>query len=216
MLSSALAFATLSSQVTNNASVVLLLEWRSKRLLFVGDAEWDAQFKQGKANGGWNVMWNQRREALGAPVDFLKVGHHGSANATPWNQTGTLQEPLVILHAILPVPTEGQAARAAAVVSTAREKYETIPCTELLAEIGRRVRNAKDYASLLGAVAEQLPRFDEFEAAFIAKRQPERTDLDRRLSPAGARALVSSWSARPTYLGRPCRPQPGRGGPERP
>ena len=51
MMSSAFAFAELSSKVTNNTSVVLLIEWKGKRLLFVGDAEWDTKFKDGKANG---------------------------------------------------------------------------------------------------------------------------------------------------------------------
>ena len=58
MLSTALAFANLDGKVCNNTSVVLLLEWRGKRLLFVGDAEWDGGFKKGKGNGSWNVMWN--------------------------------------------------------------------------------------------------------------------------------------------------------------
>ena len=48
MLSSAFAFAELSSKVTNNTSVVLLIEWKGKRLLFVGDAEWDTKFKDGQ------------------------------------------------------------------------------------------------------------------------------------------------------------------------
>ncbi|MEI9423437.1 hypothetical protein O7A70_19925 [Mesorhizobium sp. Cs1299R1N1] len=50
MLSSALAFAELSSKVTNNTSVVLLIEWGKKRLLFVGDAEWDTGFKESRSN----------------------------------------------------------------------------------------------------------------------------------------------------------------------
>ena len=64
MMSSAFAFAELSSKVTNNTSVVLLIEWKGKRLLFVGDAEWDTKFKEGKANGAWNVMWHERKAEL--------------------------------------------------------------------------------------------------------------------------------------------------------
>ena len=47
MLSTALAFADLDGKVCNNTSVVLLIEWKGKRLLFVGDAEWDGGFKEG-------------------------------------------------------------------------------------------------------------------------------------------------------------------------
>ena len=39
MMSSAFAFAELASEVTNNTSVVLLVEWKGKRLMFMGDAE---------------------------------------------------------------------------------------------------------------------------------------------------------------------------------
>ena len=48
MLSSAFAFTELSNKVTNNTSIVLLIEWKGKRLLFVGDAEWDTKFKEGR------------------------------------------------------------------------------------------------------------------------------------------------------------------------
>ena len=84
MLSNGLAFAAKESSIQNNLSVVLLIEWKKRRLLFVGDAEWEGEFKEGKHNGSWNVMWEKHRKThLKAPVDFLKIGHHGSINATP-------------------------------------------------------------------------------------------------------------------------------------
>jgi beta-lactamase superfamily II metal-dependent hydrolase len=46
MLSTAFAFAELSSTVTNNTSVVLLIEWKGNRLLFVGDAEWNIKSRK--------------------------------------------------------------------------------------------------------------------------------------------------------------------------
>ena len=64
--SSALAI----DRAANNTSVVFLLEWRGWRLLFAGDAE----------QKSWQMM---AREARLKPVHFLKVGHHGSHNATP-------------------------------------------------------------------------------------------------------------------------------------
>src|SRR6185312_7911075 len=41
LLSNGLAFAEKDTTIQNNMSVVLLIEWKNKRLLFVGDAEWD-------------------------------------------------------------------------------------------------------------------------------------------------------------------------------
>lgn len=184
MLSTALAFADLDGKVCNNTSVVLLLEWKGKRLLFVGDAEWDAGFKKGKGNCAWNVMWNLRKKQLSGALAFLKIGHHGSVNATPWGQTaaGSKGEPLAILDAILPTASK---ANAKAVVSTHRGNYPTIPRTDLLAEIGKRVSNTKTYAASFknaGLRTSMVPKFGEFERESFAKPQPLRTDLERMLN----------------------------------
>jgi beta-lactamase superfamily II metal-dependent hydrolase len=56
----------------NNTSLSLLLEYRGKTLLFPGDAQW----------GNW-MSWQPEWESLLGKVDFYKVGHHGSHNATP-------------------------------------------------------------------------------------------------------------------------------------
>lgn len=185
MVSNALGFASLSSKVTNNTSVVLLLEWRGKRLLFVGDAEWDATYKLGKANGSWNVMWHHRRPLLARPLDFLKIGHHGSENATPW---GAAPEPAAILDAILPLPPTGTKPTAVAVVSTERGKYKTIPKGELLVELGRRVGNASSYPARFrraGAKLAEMPNYADFEKTWFREPQPQRTDCERRLAGAG-------------------------------
>jgi hypothetical protein len=188
MLSTALAFANLDSKVCNNTSVVLLLEWKGKRLLFVGDAEWDNAFKSGtKANCAWNVMWNLRKDKLKGALAFLKIGHHGSENATPWGQTETAKagEPLAILNAILPVASK---AKAKAVASTRRTNFETIPRADLLVEIGTRVSNTKNYDAAFkkaGLKTSDLPDFAGFEKDNFAKPQPLRTDLENRLKPQG-------------------------------
>jgi hypothetical protein len=188
MLSNALAFADLDGKVCNNTSVVLLIEWKGKRLLFVGDAEWDGAYKKGsKRNCSWNVMWNLRKKMLDGRLAFLKIGHHGSVNATPWGQTPAASkgEPLAILDAILPVASN---AKAKAVVSTHRGNYETIPRTDLLAEIGRRVSNTKNYAAAFkkaGKSTSMVPKFGEFESKSFAKPQPLRTDLERMLGSDG-------------------------------
>lgn len=185
MLSSTLAFAALSSKVTNNTSVVLLLEWGGRRLLFVGDAEWDPTFKEGKANSSWNVMWHARKNELETPVDFLKIGHHGSENATPW---GADEEPRAILNAILPKPAGKAKPLAKAVASTQRGRYETIPRGELLAELGRRVANAQNYSKRFvaaGLSATMLPKYARFEEDWIDLPQPQRTDCERVLTGLG-------------------------------
>jgi beta-lactamase superfamily II metal-dependent hydrolase len=187
MLSTALAFAQLDGKVCNNTSVVLLITWKKKRLLFVGDAEWDAAFKKGaKGNCSWNVIWNLRKKQLG-PLAFYKIGHHGSVNATPWGETAAAKkgEPAAILNAILPV---AEKAAASAVVSTHRGNYPTIPRSELLAEIGSRVSNTRNYASVFkkkGVKTADVPKFGEFERNWFDKSQPLRTDLESMLDDKG-------------------------------
>ncbi|MGH9279731.1 MAG: MBL fold metallo-hydrolase [Acidimicrobiales bacterium] len=68
----ALAFTL--DQGLNNTSLVLLFSYRGRRLLFPGDAQW----------GGWQ-SWLEKPEAaeLLGTVDFVKIAHHGSENATP-------------------------------------------------------------------------------------------------------------------------------------
>jgi hypothetical protein len=190
MMSTAFAFASLSSTVKNNTSVVLLIEWKDKRLLFVGDAEWDNKFKDGKANGAWNVMWHKRRNLLKKPLDFLKIGHHGSENATPWNELGdgTVTEPSTILDAVLPLPAGGAHPTAKAVVSTMRKDYPTIPRSALLAEIGKRVTNVRNYQQALGTGASGLPNFKVYEKPWLKLAQPLRTDCEMRLQ--GGKAFV--------------------------
>jgi hypothetical protein len=187
LMSSALGFAELDGRVTNNTSIVLLVEWKGKRLLFVGDAEWDTRFVDGKSNGAWNVMWNRRKADLNAPIDFLKIGHHGSVNATPWNdrEDGQVTEPSTILDAILPRPQGNARPTAQAVVSTMRKNYETIPRAALLVELGKRVRNVQNYQTALAAAASSLPKFDEFEKQWLNAPQPTRTDCQHLLDGAG-------------------------------
>ena len=146
MLSNALAFAVDDSSIQNNVSTVLLIEWGKRRLLFVGDAEWKSEFKRGKKNGSWNVMWHERKALLDKPIDFLKVGHHGSQNATPWNRHADDQHEVnQILNAILPLPAGRKKPTAQCIVSTKRKQYDTIPDGELLVELGRRLASRKNY-----------------------------------------------------------------------
>jgi len=58
----------------NGESLVLVLEVGAAKLLLTGDAE----------VGSWrNILGNPKALALASGATFLKVGHHGSHNATP-------------------------------------------------------------------------------------------------------------------------------------
>ena len=80
------------------------------------------------------------------PLDFLKVGHHGSINATPWNrEADDTNELNQMFNSMLPLPAAGKKPTAQCVVSTKRKQYVTIPDAQLLTEIAKRVSNTKNY-----------------------------------------------------------------------
>src|SRR5262249_9986151 len=140
-----------------------------------------------KGQSSWNVIRNKRKTLPNGPLPFLKVGHHGSTNATPWQQPDVTSqgEPLAILDAILPVASRAQANAA---VSTFRGRDETIPRPDLLARIGRRGSNTRHYHAAFTQAAKQpsiVPKFAEFEKASFASRQPRRTDLESILGTDG-------------------------------
>ncbi|MFT3680107.1 MAG: MBL fold metallo-hydrolase [Ferruginibacter sp.] len=198
LLSNSLAFALDDTSIQNNVSVVLLIEWKKKRLLFVGDAEWEEEFKEGKKNGSWNVMWEKRKNQLLKPLDFLKVGHHGSINATPWNREADAKHEMnKLFNAILPLPKSGKKPTAQCIVSTKRKQYDTIPDAELLTEIAKRVSNTKNYLqafkkadrnfdpetgifnySLLKEYSKEPTPREVGEKDWFNKPQPLRTDME--------------------------------------
>lgn len=58
----------------NNTSLVLLFDFKGRKLLFPGDAQW----------GNWKSWLDEPTSApILEQVAFLKVAHHGSYNATP-------------------------------------------------------------------------------------------------------------------------------------
>jgi len=68
------AIAVALESAVNGTSLVLLFECGDAYLLFAGDAQW----------GTWNRMLQDRdAQQLLKRVNFFKVGHHGSHNATP-------------------------------------------------------------------------------------------------------------------------------------
>ena len=69
-----LAAASVLEQSVNNTSLFFVLEVGGLRLLFPGDAQY----------GAWeHVRNNPEAMELIRNVDFYKMGHHGSHNATP-------------------------------------------------------------------------------------------------------------------------------------
>jgi beta-lactamase superfamily II metal-dependent hydrolase len=69
----------------NNQSLVVLFTCNGKKLLFVGDAQWGnwEYWLYGKAVTGSDPGISDRAKDILGSIDFYKVGHHGSTNATP-------------------------------------------------------------------------------------------------------------------------------------
>ncbi|HUF39193.1 MAG TPA: hypothetical protein VMN57_11780 [Anaerolineales bacterium] len=103
-------------RAANNSSVVFTLEWRGNRLLFAGDAELKS----------WSLM---AAAGLLEPVHFLKVGHHGSHNATPPDET---------LEAVLPMKNPDGRERTA-LVSTCEGSYNGVPHAPTIERLETRV-----------------------------------------------------------------------------
>jgi hypothetical protein len=95
--------------VRNNTSLVILFRFQGKTLLFPGDAQW----------GNWQ-SWIGTDEAhqLIGEIDFLKIAHHGSENATPVD----------VVHAL-------KKKGLAAMVSTQIKPFPTIPRIPLINEL---------------------------------------------------------------------------------
>jgi beta-lactamase superfamily II metal-dependent hydrolase len=76
----------------NNQSLVVLFTCKGKKLLFVGDAQWGnwSYWLYGKAVAGADPGITSRARDILSTIDFYKVGHHGSTNATPIPAVGAL------------------------------------------------------------------------------------------------------------------------------
>ncbi|MET0676652.1 MAG: MBL fold metallo-hydrolase [Bradyrhizobium sp.] len=80
------AQAVAADKTLNNQSLVILFSYGGKNLLFAGDAQWGnwEYFLYGGAYGTpGHTKLTQKAEEILSKIDFYKVGHHGSANATP-------------------------------------------------------------------------------------------------------------------------------------
>jgi beta-lactamase superfamily II metal-dependent hydrolase len=151
--SSTFAAAKMTNHALNNTSVVLLLEWKGRRLIFPGDAE----------QKSWSCIWSNVNPALAKPVDFLKIAHHGSRNATPYNLDDPNDTINLVLNSIL--PRKGKLAKA--VVSTRKDVIKAdknpVPYPDLMGELACRVKNTCDYSA---------------KGSEIKGLQPQRTDCE--------------------------------------
>jgi beta-lactamase superfamily II metal-dependent hydrolase len=161
LLYSALAFSQKDDRLKNNLSVVLLLEWRGRRLLFTGDAEWQGKgVREGHRNSTWDVMLHhpEVEQLLVQPLDLLKVAHHGSHNGTPFYEGGKEE---YLEKMVLPDRTQ-------VVVSTVFGEHgekNPVPYPPLMEELGRLAANRRKYAN-------------DPEPMLRKVYQPQRTDLE--------------------------------------
>ncbi len=161
LLYSGLAFSQTDESLKNNTSIVLLLEWRGRRLLFAGDAEWrGAGVKEDRRNSSWDIMLHipEVKKMLLQPLDLFKVGHHGSHNGSPFKDDGKEQ----ILKSIL------SADRTHVVVSTVSGKHGEeypVPYPKLMKTLGNLACNNRRYP-------------DTPEEDLRKVNQPQRTDLE--------------------------------------
>jgi beta-lactamase superfamily II metal-dependent hydrolase len=108
------AQAAAADKTLNNQSLVILFSFVGKNLLFAGDAQWGnwENFLYGGAYGtpGHTVLTAKAKTILNK-IHFYKVGHHGSANATPKDAVAAMRLGCVgmcstQIHAYNEVPRE--------------------------------------------------------------------------------------------------------------
>jgi hypothetical protein len=99
------AMARQADNTLNNQSLVVLFTFNGKHLLFAGDAQWGnwENFLYGGKVGtsGHTELTAQSRSILGS-LDFYKVGHHGSTNATPKDALNAMREGCVAMCSTQP------------------------------------------------------------------------------------------------------------------
>lgn len=128
--------ALVLDNVRNNTSLVILFRYQGRALLFPGDAQW----------GNWQswIGTDRARQVL-SDVDFLKVAHHGSENATPVDVVRGLR-----------------AAGLAVMVPTQIKPFPTIPRIPLLEELQKHCQGSvavrSDWIDVQNAPAGPVPK----------------------------------------------------------
>ncbi|MEA2786114.1 MAG: hypothetical protein QOF71_2218 [Candidatus Eremiobacteraeota bacterium] len=79
------AQAQKADNTINNQSLVVFFTFNGKTMLFAGDAQWGNwdNFLFGGATVDDTTPLTSASKGMLANLDFYKVGHHGSRNATP-------------------------------------------------------------------------------------------------------------------------------------
>jgi hypothetical protein len=89
----------------NNTSIVVHFSLRGKNLLFAGDAQWGSwlswMYEGGDTARGLSAL---SRDLL-AELDFLKIAHHGSVNATPPEVVANLARSAAVMCSTNPTTT---------------------------------------------------------------------------------------------------------------
>jgi beta-lactamase superfamily II metal-dependent hydrolase len=127
-----LAFAL--DQARNNESLVILFIFHNKYLLFAGDAQY--------GNWRWWLENERSSEDILSKINFFKIAHHGSHNATP--------------KAALEKMADGEFA---AMVSTQSKPWKSIPRVPLMSRLNEKTKKRivrSDWLSVEGA-PEPLP-----------------------------------------------------------
>jgi hypothetical protein len=99
------AKAAQADNTINNQSLVVLFGYGGKTMLFAGDAQWGnwQNFLFGGALGtaGHTGLTANAASVLGK-IDFYKVGHHGSTNATPIDALNAMRDGCVAMCSTQP------------------------------------------------------------------------------------------------------------------
>jgi beta-lactamase superfamily II metal-dependent hydrolase len=118
------AQAVAADNTLNNQSLVILFSVAGKNLLFAGDAQWGnwENFLYGGAYGTpGHTELTARAQTLLGKIDFYKVGHHGSANATPKDAVAAMRHGCV------------------GMCSTQIDAYNEVPRGPLLQALGEKM-----------------------------------------------------------------------------
>jgi hypothetical protein len=90
----------------NNQSLVILFEFQGKKLLLAGDAQggnWEHWlYASASPDKSGAAPVSQQAKAVLGSIDFYKVGHHGSTNATPKAAAEALRSGIVAMCSTQP------------------------------------------------------------------------------------------------------------------
>lgn len=90
----------------NNQSLVILFTFQGKKLLFVGDAQagnWEHWlYGDGAPDKSASAPISEDGQSILKTLDFYKVGHHGSTNATPKAVVATMRPGIVAMCSTQP------------------------------------------------------------------------------------------------------------------